>query len=186
MVRGYVALPIVLSEGDHSLRSGVEIAPGHQRGRSPAQILINFSASRLGELPISTDDDSIGDCADTVNFIGTVPPNILVTTSPTFRLPNNPAIVRALLCLRPMRRSVVLRTSKAPPILYAFRAHIYAYCVYSQSQPCRHLLKELVQPRPISHEKPSKKSFGETERAFASFTIFSKATFRSPRSTPPT
>ena len=35
------------------------------------------------------------------------------------------------------------------------------------------------------HGKSANNSLGDTERAFANFTIFSKATFRSPRSTPP-
>jgi hypothetical protein len=41
-------------------------------------------------------------------------------------------------------------------------------------------------PPTTSQEKSAKRSFGETESAFANFTMFSKATFRSPRSTPPT
>jgi hypothetical protein len=35
------------------------------------------------------------------------------------------------------------------------------------------------------HGKSANNSLGDTERAFANLTIFSKATFRSPRSTPP-
>jgi hypothetical protein len=54
------------------------------------------------------------------------------------------------------------------------------------------LMKDLVQRPvaqlflPIAYEKSMKSSLGGTERAFANFTIFSRATFRSPRSTPPT
>jgi hypothetical protein len=36
-----------------------------------------------------------------------------------------------------------------------------------------------------AHGKSENSSLGDTERALANFTIFSKATFRSPRSTPP-
>ena len=41
--------------------------------------------------------------------------------------------------------------------------------------------KQRIEP----HGKSENSSLGDTERALANFTIFSKATFRSPRSTPP-
>lgn len=46
---------------------------------------------------------------------------------------------------------------------------------------------ELIGPIPdLHHGKDSKRSLVRTESARASFTMFSRPTFRSPRSTPPT